>query len=200
MADRGYVDYHWLKVLDSRGCFFVTRAKTNMAVHVHQRFEVNGLKSDGVLEEQHVTLKNYKAKKNYPDKLRLIRYLDSITGKEYVFVTNNFSWKAKTVADIYKERWNIEVFFKQIKQHMKIKSFVGTSENAVQIQIWTAMTAILLMKFLKEKAKYDWHLSNLVTFIRLNLFVKIDLQQWLDNPFTTRNQQYENIQLSIFDG
>jgi len=103
VADRGYVDYQWLKVLDSRGCFFVTRANPNMAVHVHQRFEVKGLKSDGVLEEQHVTLKNYKAKKNYPDKLRLIRYLDSITGKEYVFLTNNFSWKAKTVADIYKE-------------------------------------------------------------------------------------------------
>ncbi len=200
VADRGYVDYQWLKVLDSRGCFFVTRAKTNMAFHVHQRFEVKGLKSDGVLEEQHVSLKNYKAKKNYPDKLRLIRYLDSITGKEYVFLTNNFSWKAKTVADIYKERWHIEVFFKQIKQYMKIKSFVGTSQNAVQIQIWTAMTAILLMKFLKETAKYEWHLSNLVTFIRLNLFVKIDLQQWLDNPFCTKNKEDQDPQLSIFDG
>lgn len=104
------------------------------------------------------------------------------------------------MADIDKERWHIEVFFKQIKQYMKIKSFIGTSENAVQIQIWTAMIAILLMKFLKEKAKYDWHLSNLVTFIRLNLFVKIDLQQWLDNPFSSKNQQDENAQLSIFDG
>jgi len=83
---------------------------------------------------------------------------------------------------------------------MKIKSFVGTTENAVQIQIWTAMTAILLMKFLKEKAKYSWHLSNLVTFIRLNLFVKIDLQKWLDQPFYTGKQLDENIQLSFFDG
>lgn len=117
-----------------------------------------------------------------------------------MFLTNNFSWKAKTVADIYKERWHIEVFFKQIKQYMKIKSFVRTSENAVQIQIWTAMTAILLMKFLKEKAKYEWSLSNLVTFIRLNLFVKIDLQKWLDNPFCSKNQLDESTQLGIFDG
>lgn len=200
VADRGYVDYKWLKVLDSSGCFFVTRAKSNMAFDVQQGFKVNGLKDDGVIEEQHVTLKNYKAKQYYPGKFRLIRYLDSSTGKEYLFLTNNFNWKAKTVADIYKERWHIEVFFKQIKQHMKIKSFVGTSENAVQIQIWTAMTAILLMKFLKERAKYDWHLSNLVTFIRLNLFVKIDLQKWLDQPFFTANQQGTNAQLSIFDG
>lgn len=200
VADRGYVDYKWLKVLDSNGCFFVTRAKSNMAFDVHQQFKVSSLKDDGVLEEQHVTLKNYKARQYYPGKLRLIHYLDSITGKQYLFLTNNFAWKAKTVADIYKERWHIEVFFKQIKQHMKIKSFVGTSENAVQIQIWTAMTAILLIKFLKEKAKYDWHLSNLVTFIRLNLFVKIDLQKWLDQPFYTSKQQNANDQLSIFDG
>lgn len=199
VADRGYVDYGWLKVLDSSGCFFVTRAKTNMAFHVHQRFQVKGLNPDGVLEEQHVTLKTWKAKKTYPGKLRLIRYLDS-TGKEYLFMTNNFNWKAKTVADIYKERWHIEVFFKQIKQYMKIKSFVGTSENAVQIQIWTAMTAILLMKFLKEKAKYQWHLSNLVTFIRLNLFVKIDLQKWLDQPFVNDKHTDKRPQLSIFDG
>ena len=91
-----------------------------------------------------------------------------------MFLTNNRHWHAQTVADIYKERWAIEVFFKQIKSHRKIKSFVGTSENAVLIQIWTAMIAMLLLKYLKEKALYDWHLSNLVTFIRLNLFVKID--------------------------
>lgn len=200
VADRGYIDYRWLNILDSSGCFFITRAKTNMAFDIHQRFDVKGLKDDGVIEEQHVSFKSHTSKKQYSGKLRLIRFLDSITGKEYVFLTNNFNWKAKTVADIYKERWHIEVFFKQIKQHMKIKSFVGTSENAVQIQIWTAMTAILLMKFLKEKAKYDWHLSNLITFIRLNLFVKIDLQQWLDQPFWAENQKNESLQLNLFDG
>ena len=85
-----------------------------------------------------------------------------------MFLTNSRHWHAQTVADIYKERWAIEVFFKQIKSHRKIKSFVGTSENAVLIQIWTAMIAMLLLKYLKEKAQYDWHLSNRVTFIRLN--------------------------------
>jgi len=200
VTDRGYVDYKWLDNLDSTGCSFVTKAKSNMAFDLHQHFQVTGLKPDGVIEEQHITLKNHKAKHHYPGKLRLIRYLDSTTGKEYMFLTTNFTRKAKTVADIYKERLHIEVFFKHIKPRMKIKSFVGTSNNAVNIQIWTAMTAILLMKFLKEKAKYDGHLSNLVTFISLNLFVKIDLQRWLDQPFLLPNQHQNNTQLSIFDG
>lgn len=114
-----------------------------------------------------------------------------------MFLTNNRHWDAQTVADIYKERWAIEVFFKQIKSHRKIKSFVGTSENAVLIQIWTAMIAMLLLKYLKEKAQYDWHLSNLVTFIRLNLFVKIELMKWLNNPFYQPVKTRKNGQLSI---
>lgn len=176
---RGYLDFSWLKVLDSRGCFFVTRAKSNMAYQIKEQYDVVG----GVLEDQDIYLTTYASKKEYSSILRRVRFLDSTTGKEYVFLTNNRHWDAQTVADIYKERWAIEVFFKQIKSHMKIKSFVGTSENAVLIQIWTAMIAMLLLKYLKEKAKYDWHLSNLVTFIRLNLFVKIELMKWLNNPF-----------------
>ena len=184
VADRGYLDFSWLKVLDSSGCFFVTRAKSNMAYEVKEHYDVK----EEVLEDEDVYLTAYVSKKEYSSLLRRIRYLDSTTGKEYVFLTNNRHWDAQTVADIYKERWAIEVFFKQIKSHMKIKSFVGTSENAVLIQIWTAMIAILLFKYLKEKAQYEWHLSNLtvrraITFIRLNLFVKIGLMQWLNSPF-----------------
>jgi len=179
VVDRGYLDFAWLKVLDSSKCFFVTRAKSNMAYEVKEQYDVEG----GVLQDEDIYLTSYASKKEYGSVLRRIRYLDSRTGKEYVFLTNNRHWDAQTVADIYKERWAIEVFFKQIKTHMKIKSFVGTSENAVLIQIWTAMIAMLLLKYLKEKADYKWHLSNMVAFIRLNLFVKIGLMEWLNKPF-----------------
>ena len=93
------------------------------------------------------------------------------------------SWTANTISELYKSRWQIEIFFREIKQLLHIKSFIGTSENAVMIQIWTALITILVLKALKETAKYGWQLSNLVAFIRLNLFVKIDLQKWLDKPF-----------------
>ena len=93
------------------------------------------------------------------------------------------SWTANTISELYKSRWQIEIFFREIKQLLHIKSFIGTSENAVMIQIWTALITILVLKYLKAIAKYDWRLSNLVAFIRLNLFVKIDLQKWLDVPF-----------------
>lgn len=93
------------------------------------------------------------------------------------------SWTANTISELYKSRWQIEIFFREIKQLLHIKSFIGTSENAVMIQIWTALITILVLKALKEISKYGWQLSNLVAFIRLNLFVKIDLQKWLDKPF-----------------
>lgn len=196
VIDRGYLDVKWLNNLDSSGCFFVIREKTNMVFDILSSRPVEG----DVISDQDIILSSEASKRDYPKKLRRIRFLDSTTGKEYVFLTNNFNWKARTVADIYKERWYIEVFFRQIKQNLKIKSFVGTSENAVQIQIWTALIAILLLTFLKDKAKYDWNLSNLITFIRLNLFVKIDLDQWLNYPFFQRGSPPETTQLSFFDG
>jgi IS4 transposase len=115
----------------------------------------------------------------------LIRYWDQENQRELIFLTNK-SWTAQTVADIYKERWNIEVFFKQIKQNLKIKSFTGTSPNAVMIHVWTAMITMLLLLFLKAKAKFGWNLSNLAVFLRLHLLVKIDLWDWLDDPFFNR--------------
>ena len=93
------------------------------------------------------------------------------------------SWIANTIGELYRSRWQIEIFFREIKQLLKIKTFIGTSQNSVMIQIWTALITILILKFLKTMAKFKWHLSNLVAFIRLNIFVKIDLQNWLDNPF-----------------
>ena len=93
------------------------------------------------------------------------------------------SWSANTISELYKSRWQIEIFFRDIKQLLHIKSFIGTSRNAVMIQIWTALITVLILKYLKALAKYNWYLSNLVAFLRLNLFVKIELQKWLDQPF-----------------
>ena len=93
------------------------------------------------------------------------------------------SWTANTISELYKSRWQIEIFFREIKQNLHIKSFIGTTENAVMIQIWTALITILILKALKAMAKYSWQLSNLIAFIRLNIFVKINLQNWLDRPF-----------------
>ena len=97
-------------------------------------------------------------------------------------MTNNLSWTADTISQLYKARWNVEVFFKHLKQNFHVKTFVGTSENAVRIQMWCSLIAILVVKYLKHKAKYKWNLSNLVAFLRFNLFVKIDLWKWLDKP------------------
>ena len=102
------------------------------------------------------------------------------------------SWVANTVGELYKSRWQVEIFFREIKQLLHIKSFIGTTENAVMIQIWTALITILILKALKAMAKFGWHLSNLVAFIRLNLFVKIGLQQWLDKPFEEPHKPPEN--------
>lgn len=113
-------------------------------------------------------------------------------------ITNQLSWTANTISELYKSRWQIEIFFKEIKQLLKIKSFIGTSENAVMIQVWTAMITILMLKFLKAIAKYSWHLSNLVSFLRLNLFVKISLQKWLDEPFEKDVGKSQGDQLSLF--
>src|SRR5690606_34577371 len=105
------------------------------------------------------------------------------------------SWTANTISELYKSRWQVEIFFREIKQNLHIKSFVGTSENAVMIQIWTALITILILKALKAMAKYNWHLSNLVAFIRLNIFVKINLQEWLDKPFGEPPQKQPKIDI-----
>jgi hypothetical protein len=197
--DMGYYDFSWWYNLDSMNIWFVTRAKENLDFKIVEKFDVSAEKDHNVLEDCNIRLSSYKGMNEYPKLLRLVRYWDEKNGNVLTFLTNNRSWTATTVARIYKERWNIEAFFKLIKQNLKIKSFVGTSENAVQIQIWTALITILLLTFLKMKAKYKWHLSNLITFIRLNLFVKIDLWEWINQPFV-RPKKENTIQLSLFSG
>ncbi len=122
-------------------------------------------------------------KNKYDKPLRMVQVYDEETGNYFELLTNNFNWTASTISELYRRRWAIESFFKDIKTHLKIKSFAGTSRYAVLTQIWTAMITILLLKTLQKQAQYKWHLSNLISFIRINLFVKIDLQKWLDKPF-----------------
>ncbi|MCX7745254.1 MAG: transposase, partial [Flavobacteriales bacterium] len=115
--------------------------------------------------------------------LRRVVIWDEVNQQKIELITNQMNWAASTIAQLYKCRWQVEIFFREIKQLLHIQSFIGTSENAVLIQIWTALITILILKALKALSKYNWHLSNLVAFIRLNLFVKIELQRWLDKPF-----------------
>jgi hypothetical protein len=195
--DRGYSDYGWMKELDSKGVYFVTRMKKN-AVYTLKNTYLDKPESDGVRFDADISFGTAASKKNYPGKIRLIRYWDKEQQRELEFLTNNSQWTAQTVADVYKERWNIEVFFKQIKQNLKIKSFIGTSENAVMIQIWTAMLAMLILMVLKSKAKFAWNLSNMVVFLRLHLLVKIDLWDWLDDPFFRPPDPVDFAQVRLF--
>jgi hypothetical protein len=160
VVDRGYVDYAWMNILDSNGCFFVTRSKSNMKYTVLKSWQSDELKEAGVFDDQVIELDSASAIKYGGKKMRIVRFWDSIKNVEYEFLTNNFQWKATTVAALYKERWEIETFFKHLKQRLKVTSFVGTSENAVHIQIWTALIGILLFKYIQKRAKYPWNLSN----------------------------------------
>jgi hypothetical protein len=194
--DRGYIDFKWLHDLDSRGIFFVTRAKDNMAYEYTTEYETDEQK--GYHSDQNIRLTGPQTSKDYPKTLRRISFTDPQTGQQLVFLTNNMFWTAETVAQLYKERWNIESFFKQLKGEIRVKTFVGTSENAVRIQLWTALITMLLLKAMKQIARYKWHLSNLVAFLRLNLFVKINLYEYLHRPFISENLRTENIQPSLF--
>lgn len=166
--DRGYVDYSWYKQLNDKNIFFVTRLKKNADYRVVQRRVVN--KSQGVICDQTIHLDGFYAIKDCEIALRRIRYRDAQTGKQYVFLTNHFNLSAKTIADIYKARWQIETFFKWIKQNLKIKTFLGTSKNAVLTQIWVAMCVYLLLAFINFSSKLGISLQTMLRVLQLNLF------------------------------
>ena len=185
VVDRAYVDYAWLNDLDSNGVTFVTRLKSNADIDIVESFVTNQ-KQDHILSDQDIKLTGFYSSKSYHGKLRIVKVYDEENDQILVLLTNNTSWTANTVSQLYKARWDVEVFFKHLKQLFRVKTFVGTSENAVRIQMWCSMIAILIFKHLKGKAKYTWNLSNLVTFLRINLFVKIDLSKWVNNPIIKR--------------
>jgi hypothetical protein len=182
VADRFYNDFTLLNIWDSNGLFFVIRHKENLKFTVIKENELPQDRHQHILKDEVIELTD-KSKEKYPKKLRRIAVWDENNQQVIELITNQFTWSCNTISELYKSRWQIEIFFREIKQLLHIKSFIGTSSNAVMIQIWSAMITILVLKYLKAKAKYKWHLSNLVAFIRLNIFVKIELQKWLDEPF-----------------
>lgn len=181
VADRAYLDFKLLYKWHEKGVNFVIRLKEPITfIDIKENLLTEG-KDEHILKDELIQLIDSRVK--YPKKLRRVALWDDKNKQTIELITNNFYWTASTIAELYKQRWQIEIFFKELKQHLKINSFVGTSQNAVLIQIWTALITLLVLKFLKQIAKYNWSLSNLVAFLRMNLFVKIFLQEWLDKPF-----------------
>jgi putative transposase len=172
-CDRGYLDYAWFKTLTGKGIFFVTRPKKDAIYRVVERQSVN--KKTGVTSDQIILFNGVKPKKIGMPLLRRIGYRDAETRKHYVFITNAMHLDADTIADIYKQRWQIELFFKWIKQNLKIKSFLGTSKNAVMTQIWVALCMVLLLAYLKHISKAYQSLQQILRLLQLNLFMKRDL-------------------------
>lgn len=183
VADRFYNDFSLLFVWDSNGVFFVIRHKENLQFITIKENELPENRHQHVLKDEVIELKNKDSKAKFPKRLRRVSVWDEENGQVIELITNQFSWTANTISELYKSRWQVEIFFRDIKQLLHIKSFIGTSQNAVMIQIWTALITILMLKVLRAMAQHKWYLSNLVAFIRLNLFVKIDLVTWLDKPF-----------------
>ena len=178
--DRGYTDYDWFARLSKENVYFVTRLKDNADYAVVEEREIPQRK--GVRRDQVIFF--YKlARAGVDCFFRRVEYYDEKTDALLVFLTNHLSLAAATVAAVYKERWAIELFFKALKQNLRVKTFIGTSENALQIQIWTALIALLLIKYLQLRATFGWSLSNLVSLLRQQLFVYRDLWTWIDNPF-----------------
>jgi hypothetical protein len=179
--DRGYADYDWFSALDADGVFFVTRLKENADYGVVERRPVP--EGSAVRHDEIIFL--YKAARGgHLDLfLRRVEVWDEEQKRVLVFLTNHRSFAASTIAAVYRQRWQIELFFKALKQNLRIKTFVGTSPNALHIQIWTALIALLLLKYLQLRARFGWSLSNLAALLRQQLFVYRDLFAWIDEPF-----------------
>lgn len=178
--DKGYVDYRWWQEISEAGAFFVTRLKQDLKYTVIRE---NAVPERGNVRGDHWVEIESTQDPSLKQVLRVVTIWDEKTQGELAFLTNNFKLGATTIARIYKERWQIELFFKSLKQLLRVKTFVGTSANALKTQIWTALIAMLVLKYLQLRARYGWSLSNLVALVRQQLFVYRDLYTWLDDPF-----------------
>lgn len=195
--DRGCIDYKTLANHCRERIYFVTRIKSNADYRIVERKDVSKYKN--ISSDQIIEFKGYYSKKNCPLRLRRIRSKDPKTGKCIEILTNQFDWSPKTVAAIYKERWQIEIFFKAIKQNLKIKTFLGTSRNAILCQIWVALIIYLLLSYMKFLSKYKWTISKLMNVLPVMIFSKIDLWIWLNNPFDIQtNNEYDTLQGILF--
>ncbi len=180
--DRAYTDFKWYKSLEDKGVFFVTRLKKNAYYQVVERKDVALLKN--IYSDQAIELKGFYSKQKFLERLRRIRSKDPDTGKIITILTNNFTWSAATIAKIYKERLSRkELFFKSIKQQLKVKSFVGTSKNALLSQLWVTLITYLLLSYLKFKSRFAWSIYTLCSVLPANLFARRNLWDWLNTPF-----------------
>jgi hypothetical protein len=197
IMDRGYLDFSRLHTIHLASAFFITRAKSNFKYRRLYSHPVD--KSTGLRSDQTVVLSGFNARKDYPEKLRRIRYYDAENRRYLVFITNNFSLPALTIAKLYQCRWQIELFFKWIKQHLRIKAFYGTSENAVKTQIWIAISVYVLVAIVKKHLKSELSLYTILQILSVSLFEKIPISQALTpDPFENQILQNPN-QLSLFD-
>jgi len=193
--DRAYNDYELFGRWTAQGVFFVTRLKANALYEVIGERPVP--QNRNILKDELIELRGTKAQEKCSYPLRLITVYDPESDKILEFLTNHLSLGATTIAAIYKDRWQIEIFFKALKQNLKIKTFVGTSANAVKVQIWTALIAMLILRYLQLLSRFPWSLSNLVALLRMNLFTHRALWSWLDQPFEIPPVPYEPEQLSF---
>lgn len=193
LLDKGYIDFFRLfNRIHRNGAFFVTRAKDNIKYDVLDSRPID--KNAGIMADEVVKLTTYKSSRSYPEELRLVTYEDFSNGKVYRFLTNHMGYEALTVAELYRERWNVELFFKWIKQHLHIKSFYGTSQNAVYTQIWIAVCAFLLLAFAKKKFQIEQSLHTISQTVGFVLFEKIPINQLFNknkNPIPT--DDYPNL-------
>ena len=180
-VDRGYNHFRLFARWIARGVFFVTRPMHHIVYEVVESRPVP--QNSNIISDQIIRLSSKMARQTFKHLLRRIVVWDAAQEREIVLLTNHFDFGATTIANIYKDRWEIELFFKALKQNLKIKSFVGTTENALHIQIWTALIAMLLLKWLHHLSQANWSLSNLATMLRLNLFTYRDLRDWLQESF-----------------
>ena len=197
IMDRGYLDFARLYAIHQSSGFFVIRAKRNFNFRRLYSHAID--KSTGIQCDQTIVPQNFYAQKNYPEKLRRIRYLDATTNKRIIFLTNNFTLPAKTIAELYRCRWHVELFFKWIKQHLRIKSFYGTSENAIKTQIWIAISIYVLVAIVKKELKLDHSLYTILQVLSVTLFEKEPILQVLTNNDYMNPNPAPSKQLNLFE-
>ena len=197
VMDRGYIDFARLYVFQEHMAFFVTRAKKNLQCRCKAQCPVDT--NTGLRCDQTIVLSGAKSRAQYPARLRRVKYVDPTTGKRLVFLTNNFVLDAMTIARLYKCRWQVELFFKWIKQHLRIKSFFGTSENAVKTQVWIAISVYVLVAIVKKELKLERSLNDILQILSLSLFEKTQLFQALSQKIALEEPGPRPNQLSLFD-
>ena len=197
IMDRGYIDFERLHHLHEAGSFFVTRAKSNLKAQRRYSHPVD--RSTGLICDQTIVLSGFYSRQDFDTPLRRIRFKDPETGKRLVFLTNNFALSAITITELYRCRWQVELFFKWIKQHLRIKVFFGTSENAVKTQLWIAVSVYLLVAIIKERLNLSASLYEMLQTLSLTMFEKIPLDQLLNNIITDDIQALSANQLNLFD-